>query len=111
MKRMIALSLLVLAPLSAPAAAAPMDSSATAQNAVAVKTLEAAARLNPSDGGTCIELAYAYLRAGRPADATIAYHRALKLDNVMLETKTGDAIWSHQVAQYALSGEMQLSAR
>lgn len=116
MNRMIALSLLVLAPLSAPAVAAPLDNQpaaerAAAQDARALQALETAARLSPDDGGARIELAYAYLRAGRVVDAANAYHRALALDNVMLETKTGDAIWSHQVARQALAGEMLLSAR
>ncbi len=116
MNRMIALGLLVLAPLSAPAVASPLDSQSAAsravdENAKALKALETVVRFSPGDGGACIELANAYLRAGRVADAASAYHRALALDNVMLETRTGDAIWSHQVARQALAGEMQLTAR
>lgn len=64
--------------------------------------LETAARVSPSDGGAQAELASAYYRAGRGSDAAVAYRRVLALDNVMLETRTGNAIWSHQVARTML---------
>ncbi len=106
MKKMIALGLLVLAPLSAPAAAAP-----NADQAGAMKGLETVVRMSPSDGGAYIELAAAYLRDGRHADAMAAYRHALALDNVMMETRLGDAIWSHEIAQKALAREVTLTAR
>ncbi|MDF0486596.1 hypothetical protein PX554_00510 [Sphingomonas sp. H39-1-10] len=104
MAKMIALALLVAAPLSAPAVAAPAGSGS-------VSTLEAVTLVNPNDGGTAIELAQAYLRADRPGEAMTAYRRALTLDNVMLETRFGDAVWSHTVARQALKHETALSAR
>nr|WP_231708290.1 tetratricopeptide repeat protein [Sphingomonas populi] len=105
MAKMIALALLVAAPLSAvPAVAAPA-------NIGTISTLEAVASVNPNDGGTAIELAQAYLRADRPGEAMNHYRRALALDNVMLETRFGDAIWSHTVARQALKTVTALSAR
>jgi len=104
MVKLIALALLVAAPLSAPAVAAPVPTSSVA-------TLEADTRINPADGGAAIELAQAYLRAERPGEAANAYRRALTLNNVMLETPTGDSVWSHQVAKHALSNATMLSSR
>jgi len=112
----IALCLLVAAPLSVPAVAAPNGDQPTsariaARQAQELKTLEAVAHRSATDGGAYIELAGAYMRAGRPADATIAYRRALVLDNAMLETPSGDAVWSHAIAQRALGRDVQLTAR
>jgi len=101
----IALCLLVAAPLSAPAVAAPGDPSQQ------VRSLEAAIRLTPRDGGNYIELAQAYVRANRPADARAAYRQALALDNAMMETPTGDSIWSHDVAKSALGNEIKITSR
>jgi cytochrome c-type biogenesis protein CcmH/NrfG len=105
MFRKIALCLLVAAPLAAPAVAAPGD------QAQEVRSLESATRLMPRDGGNYIELAQAYVRANRPADARDAYRRALALDNVMLETRTGDSVWSHEIAKSALGNEVRLTSR
>ena len=96
MMRMIALSLLAAAALVAPAAA-------HSDSQTAVASAFARAQLNPRDGGAQIELAQAYLRAHCPAEAEHAYREALKLDNEMMETPTGDSIWSHQVATLALA--------
>ena len=101
-----AIAILVAGAAVAPAAAAP-----TRDSAAAVRSLEAASRVSPSDGGVAIELAAAYQRAGRAADANTALRRALTLDNAMLETPTGDAIWSHQVAKRALARDVALTAR
>ncbi len=119
MTKMIALSLLVLAPLSAPAVANPSAATpsarAAAQNADAISALETRVRLNPDDGGRHIELAAAYLRSGRTAEALTAFRRARALENEMLETPTGDAIWSHQIADSVLARAaarpVQLSSR
>lgn len=111
----IALCLLVAAPLSMPAAAAPSANDAATRLAMRqaddVRALETVVRQSPRDGGAYIELAGAYVRAGRAADALIAYRRAMALDNVMLETRTGDAIWSHDVARMALAHDVVLTAR
>lgn len=104
MIRTLALGLVAVASFSSVAVAAP-------QSADAVHATEASAQVDPRDGGAQIELANAYVRAGRTGDAATAYRRALTLDNVMLETRTGDAIWSHQVARHMLAGAPVLAAR
>jgi len=115
MIKTVILSLLVAAPLTAvPAAAASNDGQTTALVTARdsdVRSAEALTRIAPKDGGAYIELAQAYVRADRPADAAAAYRRALVLDNEMMETKTGDSIWSHQVAKSALDNEIKFSAR
>ena len=98
------------------AVAVPTDSQGqqariAVQQAEEVRTLESVTRQTPYDGGAFVELAAAYVRAGRPADATLAYRHALALNNVMLETRTGDAIWSHEVARRALANDQLLTAR
>jgi cytochrome c-type biogenesis protein CcmH/NrfG len=106
MTRSIALCILAAAAVAAPA-------TAFAQTAPqpALASYETRAQLAPRDGGTQIELAQAYLREHRTADANRAYQRALKLDNEMMETPTGDAIWSHQVATAALAKTSTVATR
>lgn len=115
MIKTVILSLLVAAPLAAvPAAAASNDGQTTALVTARdsdVRSAEALTRVAPKDGGAYIELAQAYLRADRTADAAAAYRRALTLDNEMMETKTGDAIWSRNVARAALVRFPQMSSR
>jgi DNA-binding SARP family transcriptional activator len=115
MIKTVILSLLVAAPLAAvPAAAASNDGQTTALVTARdsdVRSAEALTRIAPKDGGAYIELAQAYLRADRTADAAAAYRRALTLDNEMMETKTGDAIWSRNVARAALVRFPQMSSR
>lgn len=101
-----ALALLAAGALTMPAMAFAMPGSETA-----VQSVESAARLAPDDSGAMIELAAAYQRAGRTADANTAFRRALTLDNRMLETPTGDAVWSHEVARHALARDVALTAR
>lgn len=86
--------------LVGPAFAAPVDNFSSTTR---IASMEEAARVSPRDGGAEAELAAAYVQAGRIADAVRAYHRVLKLDNVMLETRNGSAIWSHEVAHRALT--------
>ena len=115
MIKTVILSLLVAAPLTAvPAAAASNDGQTTALVTARdsdVRSAEALTRVAPRDGGAYIELAQAYVRADRPADAAAAYRRALTLDNEMMETKTGDSIWSRNVARAALVRFPQMSSR
>ena len=101
-----ALALSVAAAMTASAAVA-----AEHNPAAGVRSLEAATRISPNDGGTAIELAAAYQRAGRMADANTTFRRALTLDNAMLETPTGDSVWSYEVARRALSRDVALTAR
>jgi DNA-binding SARP family transcriptional activator len=115
MIKTVIFSLLVAAPLAAvPAAAASNDGQTTALVTARdsdVRSAEALTRVAPKDGGAYIELAQAYVRADRPADAAAAYRRALTLDNEMMETKTGDSIWSRNVARAALVRFPQMSSR
>jgi Flp pilus assembly protein TadD len=116
MIKMAILSLLVAAPLAAtPAAAVSNDgqntATVTAPAGADVRSAEQLALLSPNDSGSYIELAQAYLRADRLADAAAAYRRALKLDNSMMETKAGDAVWSHNIARAALVLFPQMTAR
>ena len=115
MIKTVLLSLLVASPLAAvPAAAASNDGQTTAlvtARDADVRSAEALTRIAPKDGGAYIELAQAYLRADRTADAAAAYRRALTLDNEMMETKTGDSIWSRNVARAALVRFPQMSSR
>jgi len=107
MMKTVILSLLVAAPLVAtPAAAASNDGQniaiVTARAGADVRSAEALTRVLPQDGGAYIELAQAYVLADRPADAAAAYRRALSLDNSMMETRTGNSVWSHNIARAAL---------
>jgi len=115
MIKTVLISLLVASPLAAvPAAAASNDGQMTAlvtARDADVRSAEALTRVTPKDGGAYIELAQAYVRADRPADAAAAYRRALTLDNEMMETKTGDSIWSRNVARAALVRFPQMSSR
>ena len=104
MIRTFALGVVAVASLSTVAVAAPRSTDA-------VRSVEASAQVDPRDGGAQIELANAYVRAGRTGEAAAVYRRALTLDNVMLETRTGDAIWSHQVARHMLASGPVLAAR
>lgn len=104
MVRTFALGLVAVATLSGAASAAP-------QTADAVRASEAVAQLSPRDGGAQIELANALVRVGRADEAAKYYRRAMALDNVMLETRNGDAIWSHQVATHMLGNAPQLASR
>ncbi|WP_296616863.1 hypothetical protein [Sphingomonas sp.] len=115
MIKTVLFSLLVASPLAAvPAAAASDDGTTTARITARdadVRSAEALTRVAPKDGGAYIELAQAYVRADRPADAAAAYRHALTLDNEMMETKTGDAVWSRNVARAALVRFPQMSSR
>lgn len=115
MMKTVILSLLVAAPLAAaPAAAASNDGQTTALVTARdsdVRSAEALTSVLPKNGGAYIELAQAYLRADRTADAAAAYRRALTLDNEMMETKTGDAVWSRNIARAALVHFPQMTAR
>jgi hypothetical protein len=92
--------------IPAAALAQPVDNSA---GPIRIASLETVTRVAPSDGGAYAELASAYWHAGRTADAAVAYRRVLALDNVMLETRSGDAVWSHAIARQMLGQSVQTS--
>jgi len=106
MTRSIALCILAAAAVAAPATAFAQTA---AQPTLA--SYETRAQIAPRDSGAQIELAQAYLRANRPADAAVAYRRALKADNEMMETRTGDSVWSHQIATAALAKTATVATR
>lgn len=91
--------------------AAPTFAEAREDMAATVRSREAAVRVEPQNSGAQIELAAAYQRAGRAVEARATLHRALALDNVMLETPNGDPVWSHEEARRALQGEVALTSR
>lgn len=91
--------------LASPAFAGPVDNSADQ-----IASLTHLVGVSPRDGGVYAELAGAYVRAGRLNDAMTAYRRVLALDNVMLETPSGDAVWSHEVARKALANTETLTS-
>ncbi len=112
MLKTVLFCLLVAAPLAAvPAAAAPNNGQIDARVAAEVRSAEALTRVSPNDGGAYIELAQAYARADRPVDAAAAYRRALVLDNEMMQTKSGDEVWSRNVARTALANYPQMTSR
>jgi cytochrome c-type biogenesis protein CcmH/NrfG len=106
MKSFLVSAAVCAAVLPAVTLAQPVDNS---PKAIQIVSLEAGTRIAPSDGGAYAELGAAYWRAGRTADAVAAYRRVLALDNVMLETRTGDAVWSHAVARAMLARGLQTS--
>jgi len=87
------------------------DAPADAKLAADIRVSESRTQATSADSGTYIELAQAYLRAGRTGDAALAYRAALTRDNEMMLTKTGDSIWSHKVARDALALMPQYAAR
>lgn len=106
MKRSTAYSAIILGLFPVTLTAQPVDNSAQARQ---ISWYEAGARINSADGGALTELAGVYRRAGRLADAVAAYRRVLVLDNVMLETHAGDAVWSHENARQALARAVEMT--
>jgi DNA-binding SARP family transcriptional activator len=96
--------LLAAVSLHGVASAAPVDNSV-------ITTLERTAAWAPTDGAACSDLAIAYLKAGRVADARAAFDRVLTLDNVTLTTISGEDIWSHQLARRALRDDLTIASR
>lgn len=98
MVKSVVLAGFAMAMAATQANAGPVDNSVDQ-----VTTLAKFVAVSPRDGGAYAELANAYMRAGQTQNAMVAYRRVLALDNVMLETSTGNAIWSHEVARRALA--------
>ncbi|WP_294040717.1 hypothetical protein [Sphingomonas sp.] len=95
--------------VASPALAA--DGQAAAKLAADIRVSESRAQATLRDSGDYIELAQAYLRAGRTGDAALAYRAALTRNNEMMLTRNGDSIWSHTVARDALALMPQYAAR
>ncbi len=103
MLKSLATALLVATPLSTAAVANPVDNYAakavsSGDYASAITTLEAQMRENPNDESTLLNLALAYRKAKRIAEAQALYERVLTLDNYALNTTRGVPMWSHDVA-------------
>jgi cellulose synthase operon protein C len=116
MIKLLVTSLLVAAPLSIAAAAEPVDNYAAkavvaGDYRAAITTLEGAMRANPTDESTLLNLALAYRKAGRTAEAQALYERVLTLDNYALNTTRGVPMWSHDVALKALGRPTGLASR
>ena len=99
-----AASILIAAPAMAQSPAAPKP-------AADIRIVHSRIAPTSADGGDYVELAQAYLRAGRTGDAAVAYRAALARDNVMMVTRHGDSIWSHEIARGALAMMPQLASR
>ena len=100
----------VMIVIGGPSLAAQAGAPASAKLAADIRVTESRTRITLADSGDYIELAQAYLRAGRTGDAAIAYRAALARDNVMMVTRNGDSIWSHEVARLALARVPQLAS-
>jgi Flp pilus assembly protein TadD len=115
----LVISILAAAPLacglSAAQAQQPVDNYQSValvagHSARALPTLERNQRIDSSDECTLINLAVAYNRQGRSADARALYSRVLELENVQVDVANGAAMWSHDIARAGLR-TTQLSAR
>lgn len=103
MTKTLVISSLVAALLSGAAVANPVDNYAandvtSGRYAAAIVTLESKMRENPRDESTLLNLALAYRKANRKAEATALYEQVLALDNYALNTTRGTPMWSHDVA-------------
>ena len=106
MKRWAVYSTIIIGFCPVALTAQPVDNSIQARQ---ISWYEAGTRINSADGGALTELAGAYWRAGRLTDAVAAYRRVLALDNVMLETRAGDDVWSHENARQALVRTIEMT--
>lgn len=112
MKKSIVLAILMLSTATAIQARQPVDNfSATAINAADYATAEAQlrARLARAPGlqQAMLNLAYVYRATGKMAQADALYTRVLKRPNIQLETTRETPVWSHDLAQRALSASSQ----
>jgi tetratricopeptide (TPR) repeat protein len=115
-KKLLVTCWLVVAPLSPLAAADPVDNYAASavssgNYTAAVRTLEAQLREDPQDESTLLNLALAYRKLGRTADASALYERVLTLENFALNTTRGTPMWSHDVALRALGRPTGFASR
>ena len=79
------------------------DAIAGARLTEAVALLEPRVAVVPRDESALINLAVAYRRMGRQAEADALYQRVLTLDDVTLDAADGSAISAHEVARRALA--------
>jgi Tfp pilus assembly protein PilF len=112
MKKVTILAVLMLSTAATVHAKSPVDNfSATAINAADYATAEAQlrARLARAPGlqQAMLNLAYVYRATGKTVEAAALYTRVLKRPNVQLETTRETPVWSHDLAQRALSTSSQ----
>jgi len=77
----------------------------------AIAKLEPIVRRDPVDETAVLNLAMAYRNTGRVAQARRLYQRVLFHESVLLDTRAGGPIWSHDVARNGLAMMQQFSAR
>ena len=79
----------------------------------AVQQLEAERRIHPQRPELMLNLAAAYRRIGRSADARALYHRVLQRPVVMLDLPSGDVASSRDLANIGLARvtELELASR
>ena len=112
--KMFVIALLVAAPLPVMAAANPVDNSMTPSSATLGRTVayfETASQRDPRDQEAWLNLAMAYRSMGRTAEAADAFRRVMALDNVVLQDRLGDDVWSHSLARTALAQTPRFSSR
>lgn len=108
MKKVIVYVALMLSTATITYAKQPVDNfSATAIAAADYTTAETQlrARLTRAPGlqQAMLNLAYVYRATGKTAQAEALYVRVLKRPNIQLETTRETPVWSHDLAQRALS--------
>jgi Flp pilus assembly protein TadD len=116
MIKYLVISLLVVAPLSVVAAADPVDNYGVndiqkARYTLAINQLERAYARRPSDESILLNLAFAYRKAGRAADAATLYRKVLSMQDYELNTVSGTPVWAHDLARQALGEKPVLTAR
>lgn len=112
----LAISLLVVTLLPVSAVANPVDNYAVnainaAKYDAATAQLETHVRADPADETAWLNLALAYRHTGRTVKAIAAYRRVMTLENALLDTASGNAIWSHDVARRFLASDQQITSR
>lgn len=76
----------------------------------AIERLSDRVRVRPDDESALINLAVAYRKLGRTAEANVLYARVLDLPDVLLDRADGGTIMSRDVARRALA-RTELAAR
>ncbi|MBY0521311.1 MAG: tetratricopeptide repeat protein [Sphingomonas sp.] len=107
-------ALLVATPLSVPAVAHPTTPAAASDVRALNYTIsyfQAALKRDNRDQEAWLNLGMAYRKLDRTADATTALRHVLALDNIVLQDRNGDDVWSHTLASQALADMQRTAAR
>ena len=116
MTKYLVIALLAATPLSAVAAADPVDNYAVnditkARYTLAINQLERDYARRPTDESILLNLALAYRHAGRSAEAATLYRKVLSMQDYELDTVSGKPVWAHDVARRALGERLTLTSR